>query len=123
MLGNYFQLTTFSATLKVQFVFYDTIFYLFSLFCYQKRVFFISSLKLISTQEQIEWAVAEKADYIIGETFDAYGEAKLALDAILKHGNGKKTYNEFLLSLLVQIDIFTFLKQALNEYSDLFNRS
>ena len=34
--------------------------------------------------------MAEKADYIIGETFDAYGEAKLALDAILKHGKGKK---------------------------------
>ena len=40
-------------------------------------------------QEQIEWAVEEKADYIIGETFDAYGEAKLALDAILKYGGGQ----------------------------------
>ena len=43
--------------------------------------------------------MAEKADYIIGETFDAYGEAKLALDAILKHGNSKKAYSSFLLSL------------------------
>ena len=39
--------------------------------------------------------MAEKADYIIGETFDAYGEAKLALDAILKHGNGKKPIVNF----------------------------
>lgn len=39
-------------------------------------------------REQIEWAVEEKADYIIGETFDAYGEAKLALDAIQKYGAG-----------------------------------
>ena len=45
-------------------------------------------LDLIFMQEQIEWAVSENADYIIGETFDAYGEAKLALDAILKYGSG-----------------------------------
>lgn len=39
-------------------------------------------------KEQVEWAVEEKADYIVGETFDSYGEAKLALDAILKYGAG-----------------------------------
>ena len=44
--------------------------------------------KAYRLQEQIEWAVEEKADYIIGETFDAYGEAKLALDAIQKYGAG-----------------------------------
>ena len=40
-------------------------------------------------QEQVEWAVEEGADFIIGETFAFYGEAHLALDAILKYGGGK----------------------------------
>jgi methionine synthase I (cobalamin-dependent) len=30
-------------------------------------------------QEQIEWAVEENADFIIGETFNDFGEAMLAL--------------------------------------------
>ena len=40
-------------------------------------------------QEQVEWAVEEGADFIIGETFAFYGEAQLALDAILQYGGGK----------------------------------
>ena len=40
-------------------------------------------------QEQVEWAVEEGADFIIGETFAFYGEAQLALDAILLYGGGK----------------------------------
>jgi S-methylmethionine-dependent homocysteine/selenocysteine methylase len=40
-------------------------------------------------QEQIEWAVDEGADFIIGETFDTLAEAKLALEAIQKYGKGK----------------------------------
>ena len=28
------------------------------------------------------------ADFIVGETFDTYGEAKIALDAIETYGNG-----------------------------------
>ena len=47
--------------------------------------------RLYFPQEQVEWAVEEKADYIVGETFDSYGEAKLALDAILKYGAGTFT--------------------------------
>ena len=35
------------------------------------------------------WAVEEKADFIIGETFSDLGEATLALQAIQQHGNGK----------------------------------
>ncbi|KAK3097790.1 hypothetical protein FSP39_013204, partial [Pinctada imbricata] len=38
--------------------------------------------------EQVEWAVEEGADYIIGETFNDYGEGLLALQAIQKHGKG-----------------------------------
>ena len=40
-------------------------------------------------QEQIEWAVEEGADYIIGETFNDFGEALLALKSIQKYGKGK----------------------------------
>lgn len=39
-------------------------------------------------KEQVEWAVRGGADYIIAETFNDLGEAKLALEAIQKHGNG-----------------------------------
>ncbi|KAL3852209.1 hypothetical protein ACJMK2_015881 [Sinanodonta woodiana] len=39
-------------------------------------------------KEQIEWAVRGGADFIVGETFGDYGEAKLALDCIKKYGNG-----------------------------------
>ncbi|XP_052104015.1 betaine--homocysteine S-methyltransferase 1-like [Mytilus californianus] len=39
-------------------------------------------------QEQIEWAVEENADYIIGETFNDYGEAALALQSIQEFGKG-----------------------------------
>ena len=36
----------------------------------------------------MEWAVEEKADFIIGETFSDLGEAMLALQSIQQHGNG-----------------------------------
>ncbi|KAL8602635.1 hypothetical protein ACOMHN_018172 [Nucella lapillus] len=39
-------------------------------------------------KEQIEWAVKGGADYIIGETFNDLGEAKLALEAIKTYGQG-----------------------------------
>lgn len=39
-------------------------------------------------KEQVEWAVEEKADFIIGETFNDLGEGLLALEAIKKYGNG-----------------------------------
>ncbi|KAK7497311.1 hypothetical protein BaRGS_00011355 [Batillaria attramentaria] len=39
-------------------------------------------------KEQVEWAVRGGADMIIAETFNDLGEAKLALEAILKYGNG-----------------------------------
>ncbi|XP_076467001.1 betaine--homocysteine S-methyltransferase 1-like [Babylonia areolata] len=39
-------------------------------------------------REQVEWAVKGEADYIIGETFNDLGEAKLALEAIKTYGNG-----------------------------------
>lgn len=35
------------------------------------------------------WAVEEGADYIVAETFPAFGEAQLALEAIKQYGNGK----------------------------------
>lgn len=41
------------------------------------------------TQEQIIWAVEEKADYIVAETFNDFGEALLALETIKEFGNGK----------------------------------
>jgi hypothetical protein len=37
----------------------------------------------------VEWAVEEGADYIIGETFDSYGEAQIALKTILDHVKGE----------------------------------
>ena len=40
-------------------------------------------------QEQVEWAVQEKADFILGETFSNSQEAKAALEAIKKYGNGR----------------------------------
>ncbi|XP_046372787.2 betaine--homocysteine S-methyltransferase 1-like [Haliotis rufescens] len=39
-------------------------------------------------KEQIEWAVEEGADYIVGESFSELGEAMLALECINKYGNG-----------------------------------
>ncbi|XP_046553069.1 betaine--homocysteine S-methyltransferase 1-like [Haliotis rubra] len=39
-------------------------------------------------KEQIEWAVEEGADYIVGESFSEFGEAMLALECINKYGNG-----------------------------------
>ncbi|XP_046553070.1 betaine--homocysteine S-methyltransferase 1-like [Haliotis rubra] len=39
-------------------------------------------------KEQIEWAVEEGADYIVGETFNEFGEAMLALECINKYGKG-----------------------------------
>jgi len=37
-------------------------------------------------QEQVRWAAEEGADFIIGETFDHYGEAVIALEEIKKTG-------------------------------------
>lgn len=42
-------------------------------------------------QEQILWAVEEKADFIIAETYSDFGEAKLALEAIIEYGKGKES--------------------------------
>ena len=65
-------------------------------------------------QEQIEWAVEEGADFILGETYGWAGEAMAALECIKKYGNGKETqrsmqlncpsdfYSTFLLSLKQQ---------------------
>jgi len=39
-----------------------------------------------SIEEQVKWAVEEGADYIIGETFRCFGEAKIALEVIKAHG-------------------------------------
>ncbi|XP_038059685.1 LOW QUALITY PROTEIN: betaine--homocysteine S-methyltransferase 1-like [Patiria miniata] len=39
-------------------------------------------------KEQIEWAVEEGADYIVGESFGDLGEAMMALQAIKKYGKG-----------------------------------
>ncbi|CAL1532769.1 unnamed protein product [Lymnaea stagnalis] len=39
-------------------------------------------------REQIEWAVDEGADFIVGETFGELGEAMLALESIKKYGKG-----------------------------------
>jgi len=39
----------------------------------------------------VQWAVEEKADFIIGETFSDLGEAMLALQSIQQHGNGIQT--------------------------------
>ena len=37
----------------------------------------------------MQWAVEGGADYIIAETFNCVGEAKLALEAIKQYGKGK----------------------------------
>merc|ERR550514_1764067 len=37
-------------------------------------------------REQISWAKEEGAEFIIGETFDHYGEAAIALEEINKSG-------------------------------------
>jgi len=39
-------------------------------------------------KEQVEWAVAGGADFIVGETYHELGEAMLALKTIQEHGNG-----------------------------------
>ncbi|GFN89862.1 betaine--homocysteine s-methyltransferase 1-like [Plakobranchus ocellatus] len=39
-------------------------------------------------KEQVEWAVEEGADFIVGETFSELGEAMLALEAIKQFGKG-----------------------------------
>ena len=43
-------------------------------------------------KEQIKWAVEEGADFILGETFETYSEAALALKACNEFGNGKRTH-------------------------------
>ncbi|XP_071498373.1 betaine--homocysteine S-methyltransferase 1-like [Diadema antillarum] len=40
-------------------------------------------------KEQIEWAVDEGADFIVGETFGLIGEALLATQAIKQYGKGR----------------------------------
>ena len=44
----------------------------------------------------MQWAVEGGADYIIAETFNCVGEAKLALEAIKQYGKG----NVFFIPLL-----------------------
>jgi len=46
------------------------------------------SVTLLSKQEQLIWAVQEGADYVIGETFAAFGEAEIALKAMRDHAKG-----------------------------------
>ena len=43
-------------------------------------------------QEQVEWAVQEGADFILAETFSNSQEAKAALEAIKKYGNGSSRH-------------------------------
>ncbi len=43
------------------------------------------------TQEQVEWAAEEGADFILAETYTLLSEALLALDVIKKYGKGKST--------------------------------
>ena len=43
------------------------------------------------SQEQVEWAVTGGSDFLIGETFNDIGEARLALDVMKTHGNGNST--------------------------------
>ncbi|XP_060597707.1 betaine--homocysteine S-methyltransferase 1-like, partial [Ruditapes philippinarum] len=40
------------------------------------------------SKEQVIWCVEGGVDYIIGESFDSYGEAQLALRAIKEYGKG-----------------------------------
>ena len=68
---------------------------------------------LISTlfQEQVEWAVDEGADYIIGETFMEAGEAYLALEAIQKYGKGTTTLlNLYNINSSMVKDIYYIIK-------------
>ncbi len=44
-------------------------------------------------KEQIEWAVEEGADFILGETYGFAGEAMAALECIKKYGNGKHEHH------------------------------
>lgn len=37
-------------------------------------------------EEQVGWAAEERADFVVGETFNIYGEARLALDVIRESG-------------------------------------
>ncbi|XP_072178236.1 betaine--homocysteine S-methyltransferase 1-like [Diadema setosum] len=42
----------------------------------------------VTREEQIEWAVDEGADFIVGETFDHCGEAALAAQVVKEYGKG-----------------------------------
>jgi len=60
-------------------------------------------------KEQIEWAVAEGADYIVGETYTDLGEAKLAVEAVKKYGKGMPAVITFAqLASLKTRDGFTY---------------
>ncbi len=56
----------------------------------------ITNLYLIH-QEQVEWAVQEGADFIVGETFSIPEEAEMALHCIKKYGNGKLLSTDLIL--------------------------
>ncbi|XP_071498403.1 betaine--homocysteine S-methyltransferase 1-like [Diadema antillarum] len=47
----------------------------------------ISETKMLF-KEQVQWAVEEGADFIVGETFGHFGEALLGLQAIKEYGKG-----------------------------------
>ena len=58
-------------------------------------------------QECVEWAVKGGADFILGETYQEFGEAMLALEAIKQYGKGivrlchiRHDFIEFSLTLL-----------------------
>ena len=44
-------------------------------------------------QEQVQWAIEEGADFIIGETYTSFGEAKIALEMI-KEVDPSIAYNQ-----------------------------
>ncbi|CAC5420609.1 BHMT [Mytilus coruscus] len=64
-------------------------------------------------KEQVEWAVEEKADYIIGETYNDSGEAMAALETIKEYGKGKHLYPNDLESVRCNsADIREFAKES-----------
>ena len=73
-------------------------------------------------QEQVEWAVQEKADFILGETFSNGQEAKAALEAIKKYGNGMYSYKtEFLSCALNNIIVVLPTVNAILMWQDRLN--
>lgn len=66
-------------------------------------------------QEQIEWAVQEGADFILGETYGFGDEAMCALDCIQKYGNGK--HRTYLGLYHVQRNVYRFWRYPCDQLS------